>query len=41
MNNGLNFVKGLVMTAIELMKKPELVAAIKEEFIHVGDEPQM
>ena len=41
MNNGLNFVKGLVMTAIELMKKPELVAAIKEEFSHVGDEPQM
>lgn len=38
-NNGLNFVKGLVMTAIELMTKPEALAAVKEEFSHVNDEP--
>lgn len=40
-NNGLNFVKGLVMTAIELMTKPEALAAVKEEFSHVNDEPVM
>ena len=40
-NNGLNFVKGLVMTAIELMTKPETLAAVKEEFSHVNDEPVM
>lgn len=40
-NNGLNFVKGLVMTAIELMTKPEALAAVKEEFSHVNDEPAM
>lgn len=40
-NNGLNFVKGLVMTAIELMTKPEAPAAVKEEFSHVNDEPVM
>lgn len=40
-NNGLNFVKGLVMTAIELMTKPETLAAVKEEFSHVNDEPAM
>lgn len=40
-NNGLNFVKGLVMTAIELMRKPEALAAVKEEFSHVNDEPVM
>ena len=40
-NNGLNFVKGLVMTAIELMTKPEVLAAVKEEFSHVNDEPVM
>lgn len=40
-NNGLNFVKGLVMTAIELMTKPEALAAVKEEFSHVNDEPIM
>lgn len=40
-NNGLNFVKGLVMAAIELMTKPEALAAVKEEFSHVNDEPVM
>ena len=40
-NNGLNFVKGLVMSAIELMTKPETLAAVKEEFSHVNDEPVM
>lgn len=40
-NNGLNFVKGLVMTAIELMTKPEALAAVKEEFSHVNDKPVM
>ena len=40
-NNGLNFVKGLVMTAIEIMTKPEALAAVKEEFSHVNDEPVM
>ena len=40
-NNGLNFVKGLVMTAIELMTKPEALAAVKEEFSHINDEPVM
>lgn len=40
-NNGLNFVKGLVMTAIEFMTKPETLAAVKEEFSHVNDEPVM
>ena len=40
-NNGLNFVKGLVMTEIELMTKPEALAAVKEEFSHVNDEPVM
>lgn len=40
-NNGLNFVKGLVMTAIELMTNPEALAAVKEEFSHVNDEPVM
>jgi amidohydrolase len=40
-NNGLNFVKGLVMTAIKLMTKPEALAAVKEEFSHVNDEPVM
>ena len=40
MDNGLNFVKGLVMTAVDLMTQPEKLAAIKEEFSHVGDEPQ-
>jgi amidohydrolase len=40
-NNGLNFVKGLVMTAIELMTKPKALAAVKEEFSHVNDEPVM
>lgn len=40
-NNGLNFVKRLVMTAIELMTKPEALAAVKEEFSHVNDEPVM
>ena len=37
--NGLNFVKGLVMTAVDLMTKPEVLAAVKEEFSHVNDEP--
>ncbi len=40
-NTGLNFVKGLVMTAIEFMTKPETLAAVKEEFSHVNDEPVM
>lgn len=40
MDNGLNFVKGLVMTAVDLMTKPEKLVAIKEEFSHVNDEPQ-
>ena len=40
-NNGLNFVKGLVMTAIELMTNPEALAPVKEEFSHVNDEPVM
>ncbi len=40
-DNGLNFVKGLVLTAIDLMTKPEILAAIKEEFSHVSDEPVM
>ena len=40
MDNGLNFVKGLVMTAVDLMTQPEKLAAIKEEFSHVNDEPQ-
>lgn len=40
-NNGLNFVKGLVLTAVDLMTQPEKLAAIKEEFSHVNDEPQM
>ena len=29
------------MTAIELMTKPEALAAVKEEFSHVNDEPVM
>jgi hypothetical protein len=40
-DNGLNFVKGLVLTAIDLMTKPEILAAIKEEFSHVSDETTM
>ena len=28
------------MTAVDLMTQPEKLAAIKEEFSHVGDEPQ-
>lgn len=39
-DNGLNFVKGFVMTAIDLMTKPEKLAAIKEEFSHVSDEAE-
>lgn len=37
MNNGLNFVKGLVMTAIDIMTKPEVLKAMKEEFSHIND----
>ena len=37
-DNGLNFVKGLVMTAIDLMTKPEVLTKIKEEFSHVNDD---
>ena len=35
--NALDFVKGFTVTAVQLMREPEHMAAIREEFSHVND----